>query len=123
MTQLVINVQQHSDLEKLLELLRSLKLSFTQSETKSIAAQNATDKKEVLSIESIKKLYPNEWVLVALTGKNDDNKGIVIFHHPDKREMALQGRDLIKNHSYTTHFYTGEFPKMRHIGLMRKIKQ
>ena len=78
-----------------------------------------------LSMDAIKKRYPNEWVFVAST-QRDDNKivgGIVLVHNADKREMALQAREIIKNHADTAHFYTGEFPKIRRIGLMRKISR
>lgn len=124
MTQLVIDVPQNSDLEEILNLLNRLKLSFTQTEAKpEVTAQNGVDTEGYLSVETIKKLYPNEWVLVASAQRDETQVigGIVLLHHPSKREMAIMGSKILKNHKKTAHFYTGEFPKMRHLGLFRKI--
>jgi hypothetical protein len=80
------------------------------------------DTEGYLSIETIKKHYPNEWVLVASAQKEGIKivGGIVLAHNADKRLMALEGRDLIKNHASTTHFYTGEMPKYAQIGIIKK---
>ena len=113
MTQLIVNVKQNSDLEEVISVLNRLKLSFVKREDKSvIAAQKDTDTEGYLPIETIKKLYPDEWVLVASPQKEGIKiiGGIVLVHHADKRVMALQGRDLIKNYSSATHFYTGKMP-------------
>ncbi len=78
-----------------------------------------------LTLAEIHLLYPNEWVLLADTQRQGIEilGGIVLLHEPSKRDMALKGRDLIKNHKHTTHFYTGKFPKRAKIGLMRRISQ
>ena len=84
-----------------------------------------TTELSVLNFEDIKKLYPNEWVLVD-SPKKEGVKiigGTVLVHHADKRLMALQARDLIKNHPSATHFYTGEMPKYAKIGIIKKISQ
>jgi hypothetical protein len=124
MTQLIVNVKQNSDLEEILSVLNRLKLSFTKSEDMPITAtQKSLDTEGYLSIDTIKKRYPNEWVLVASTQK-EGNKiigGIVLVHNADKRLMALAGRDLIKNHPNATHFYTGEMPQNAKIGIIKKI--
>ena len=126
MTQLLVNIQEQTDLKKLLDFLKGMKISFIQTENNQFVAEKTTLNTEgYLSVETIKQLYPNEWVFVA-SAQHDDNKitgGIVVIHHPNKREMALQAREVIKNHTDTAHFYTGEFPKIRHIGLMRKISK
>ena len=125
MTQLLVNIQKQTDLEKLLDFLKSMKIPFIQTEdNQSVVEKTTVNTEEYLSAERIKQLYPNEWVFVA-SAQNDDNKitgGIVLLHNPNKREMALQAREIIKKHTDTAHFYTGEFPKIRHIGLIRKIK-
>ncbi len=124
MTQLIVDVKQKSDLEEVLSVLNRLKLSFTKREENLVAtAQQRVDTEGYLSIETIKKRYPNEWVFVASPQKEGIKivGGIVLAHNVDKRLMALEGRDLIKNHASTTHFYTGEMPKYAKIGIIKKI--
>jgi hypothetical protein len=124
MTQLIVDVKQKSDLEEVLSVLNRLKLSFTKREENPVATpQNRVDTEGYLSIETIKKRYPNEWVFVASPQKEGIKivGGIVLAHNADKRLMALEGRDLIKNHASTTHFYTGEMPKYAKIGIIKKI--
>jgi hypothetical protein len=125
MTEIIVKVPEQSDLEKLLDFLKSLKLAFTQKETKSLTTapslEKELDTEGHLPMEIIKKMYPNEWVLLALLDKDDDEAkgGIVLYHHADLHELVAKGKDLIHNHTYTTHFYTGEFPKRPQIGLIR----
>ena len=119
MTQLIVNVNQNSDLDEVISVLNRLKLSFVKREEKTIVATpKSMDTEGYLPIETIKKLYPNEWVLVA-SPKKEGAKiigGTVLVHDADKRLMALQGRDLIKNYPSATHFYTGEMPKYAKMG-------
>ena len=126
MTQLIVTVKQNSDLEEVISVLNRLKLSFVKREDKSvIATQKDMDTEGYLPIETIKKLYPNEWVLVA-SPQRECNKiigGTVLVHHADKRVMALQGRDIIKNYPSATHFYTGEMPHYAKIGIIKKVSE
>ena len=126
MTQLIVNVKQNSDLEEVISVLNRLKLSFIKREENPIISlQKNIDTEGYLPLETIKKLYPNEWVLVD-SPKKEGVKiigGTVLVHHADKRLMALQARDLIKNHPSATHFYTGEMPKYAKIGIIKKISQ
>ncbi len=119
MTQLIINVKQNSDLEEVISVLNRLKLSFIKKEENSvILPQKSTDNEGYLPIDTIKKLYPDEWILVA-SPKKEGTKvlgGTVLVHHTDKRLMALQARDLIINYPSATHFYTGEMLKYAKIG-------
>jgi hypothetical protein len=79
-----------------------------------------------LLIEDIKQQYPNQWVLLANTKVEGINilGGRVILHSTDKRELALKGRDMVKDYTQVRHFYTGEMPHQKHIGLIvrRDIK-
>ena len=76
----------------------------------------------VQSVDEIRRLHPNEWVLLGnpvseggvLLG------GTVIFHDPEKRGMALRGKGLFGGYERATHFFAGEMPKRPAIGLMRK---
>ncbi len=66
-----------------------------------------------LAVDEIRRLYPNEWVLLgnpvseggALLG------GTVILHDPEKQGMALRGKGLIGNYDRATHFFASEMPK------------
>jgi translation elongation factor EF-Ts len=110
----------------LVEFIKSL--DFVQSveefkeSTSDIVLHNVTE--GYATFEQIKQQYPNEWVLLADAQMDGINilGGKVLLHESDKRNLALKGRDLIKNHTKTTHFYTGDLPKRRTIGLMRKIE-
>ena len=84
------------------------------------AIKEKEDNKSYLSIEAIKQLYPNQWVLLA-DAKADGLQilgGRVILNMPDKHQLALNGRDLVKEHKQVRHFFTGEPPHQKHIGLM-----
>ena len=95
-----------------LDYLRSL--DFIQ------AVKEKEDVKSYLSIEDIKQLYPNQWVLLADARAEGLHilGGRVILNAPDKHQLALNGRDLVKEHKQVRHFYTGEHPHQKHIGLI-----
>ena len=95
-----------------LDYLRSL--DFIQ------AVKEKEEPKSYLSIEAIKQLYPNQWVLLADAQAEGLNilGGRVILNTPDKHQLALNGRDLVKEHQHVRHFYTGERPHQKHIGLI-----
>ncbi len=69
-----------------------------------IAVQN-----EVLSVDEIKKLYPDEWVLLGL--RDDEGKanlsGIILYHSKDYLELCYKGSEIAPN-ILTKTFYTGE---------------
>ena len=77
----------------------------------------------LLSIEQIKKQYPNQWVLVGNPELSDPevngsivsklNKGIVLFASKDKREIAYKAADLKKSVDTTACIYTGKLSKNR----------
>ena len=77
-----------------------------------------------LSADEIRQQYPNSWVLLS------DSKaegvqvlgGRVILHTADKHQLALQGRDLVKQHKDVRHFYTGDMPHHKHIGIIVRKK-
>lgn len=76
----------------------------------------------ILSIEQIKTLFPNEWVLLGNPEYQNMKilKGIVIFHNKDKRELAYEARDKSawrQTYESATTIYTGEFPKNRRFWL------
>jgi hypothetical protein len=78
---------------------------------------------EILNFETIKKLYPNEWVLIGNPELHEPEVemaivsqligGVLIFHSKDKREIAYKARELKRAFETTTCVYTGEIPKGR----------
>ncbi len=77
---------------------------------------------QVLSFEEIKKLFPDEWVLLGNPEYGEDHTPIlfanVVAHNKDKRELALNCPDWRKSFKTTTCVYTGTFPPKRTIGVM-----
>ena len=76
---------------------------------------------QVLTFEEIKKLFPNEWVLLGNPEYTDDDSeiisAIVVYHAPDKRDIAASGINWKKTFETATMRYTGTFPKNRRIWL------
>jgi hypothetical protein len=85
---------------------------------------------DVLDFEDIKKMYPDEWVLIANPEMREPNvqasivsqlvRGIVLTHSKDKREIANQSRSLKQGFKSYTCVFTGEIPKTRIGGLILK---
>jgi hypothetical protein len=77
---------------------------------------------QVLSFDEIKKLFPDEWVLLGNPEYGEDHTPIlfanVVAHHKDKRELALSRPDWRKSFDTATCVYTGIFPPKRTIGVM-----
>jgi hypothetical protein len=83
---------------------------------------------QLLNIGEIKKLYPDEWVLLGnpvLDNKNhiDVLSGIPIYHSKDKKEVCYIGRDKTSAFNKITLIYTGTFAPSRKItGIFNRIK-
>jgi hypothetical protein len=116
-------------IQKLLDYVQSL--DFVQSVKPFSEEENVVETplgapvEGYLTTEEIKKLHPNQWVLIAYTRKKDTQilGGKILLHEVDKRELALKGKDLIRQYPNVNHFYTGEFPTHARIGLLRKISK
>ncbi len=80
----------------------------------------------LLDISEIKKLYPNEWVLLG-NPIMDENKidvleGIPLYHSKDKKEVCYIGREKTTNFDKITLIYTGSFKPTRKItGIFNRI--
>ena len=78
---------------------------------------------ETLSLEQIKTMYPDQWILIGNPVLSDPEingsilskliKGIVLFASKDKRELGYKAAELRKNVETTACIYTGEIPKNR----------
>ncbi len=82
--------------------------------------------KKPLSIDEIKLLYPNEWVLIGDPvmdeSKMDVLQGVPLFHSQDKKEVCSIGRDETTGFDKITLIYTGTFPPARKItGIFNRV--
>jgi hypothetical protein len=83
---------------------------------------------QVLSFEEIKRLFPDEWVLLGNPEYDDDDlillNATVIAHNKDKRELALTCPDWRTSFETATCVFTGTFAKRTRYtsGLMRLIR-
>lgn len=74
---------------------------------------------EAMTIDEIKNLYPDEWVLIGNPVMDEGFlhvlSGIPVIHSRDKREVAYFGREKAKNYQTVTLIYTGTFKPARKI--------
>lgn len=81
---------------------------------------------ELINIEEIKALYPDEWVLLG-NPIMDDSKidvlsGIPLFHSKDKKEVCYIGREKTSDFDKITLIYTGTFRPARKItGIFNRV--
>jgi len=70
---------------------------------------------ELRSIDDIKKSYPDEWILlgnpVMDEYRQDILSGVVLYHSPDKRELAYRDKPLLKEYKKTAHFFNRVTPR------------
>jgi hypothetical protein len=125
---ILFKYEDRQKIDALIEFVKSLEFvqsveAFNVSTFEKKKVEKIEHKDGYLSVEEICKIYPDEWVLLANPEIKDVEilGGTVILHDPEKRNMALRGKDLIKNYQSVTHYFTGETPKHRTIGLMRRI--
>ena len=83
---------------------------------------------QLLNINDIKKLYPDEWVLVGNPimdeSKIDVLSGIPIYHSKDQKEVCYIGRDKTAGYDKITLIYTGTFrPKRKITGIFNRVKR
>lgn len=81
---------------------------------------------ESISLTELRKLYPNQWILIGNPLKDENTneiiKGIPIFHHADKKMLYIKGRDLVETYSKVAVIYTGEFSHRRKMtGIFNRV--
>jgi hypothetical protein len=83
---------------------------------------NMTDQTSIaepkeLSIEQIKEVFPDEWVLIGDPVMDESGfnvlSGTPLYHSRDKREVAYLGREKRVGHRLYTLLYTGTFQSLR----------
>ena len=76
-----------------------------------------------LAFDKIKKMYPNEWVLLGDPEIQNTSilGGIVLYHSKDKKEVCYIGKDKIADFSTVTIAFAGDLKQNRKIGILRRI--
>ncbi len=72
---------------------------------------------DALDIDLIKKMYPDEWVLIGNPIMDEPElnvlSGIPILHSKDKKELYYLGKSKTDNYETITVVYTGKIPSVR----------
>lgn len=68
-----------------------------------------------ISIEELRKRYPDEWVLLGDPEIQNTVVfgGVVLFHNKDKKEVCYIGRDKTACYSTVTIVYAGDLKQNR----------
>ena len=76
-----------------------------------------------IAFDELKKLYPDEWVLLGDPEMKNTSVlgGIVLYHSKDKKEVCYIGRDKTADYSTVTITFAGNLKQHRKIGLLKRI--
>ena len=76
-----------------------------------------------LDFDKLKKLYPNEWVLLGDPKMKNTSVagGIVLYHSKDKKEVCYIGRDKTADYSTVIIAFAGDLKQHRRIGILKRI--
>ena len=62
-----------------------------------------------VSINDIRRNYPDEWILLGSPEIDETNQailsGVVLYHSPDKRETVYLGKPMAAGHETTALFF------------------
>lgn len=75
------------------------------------------------AFDEVKKLYPDEWVLLGNPEISNTKVvgGEVLYHSKDKKEVCYIGRDKVADYETVTIAFAGDIKQSRKIGILRKI--
>ena len=76
-----------------------------------------------IAFDELKKLYPDEWVLLGNPEMKNTSvlRGIVLYHSKDKKEVCYIGRDKTADYSTVTIAFAGDLKQHRKIGILKRI--
>ncbi|MEO6453716.1 MAG: hypothetical protein ABIN97_06595 [Ginsengibacter sp.] len=79
--------------------------------------------KTYIAFDELKKLYPNEWILLGNPQMKDTLVlgGVVLYHSKDKKEVCYIGRDKTADFSTVTIAFAGDLKQHRTIGILKRI--
>ncbi|MDR2840925.1 MAG: hypothetical protein LBV75_06640 [Paludibacter sp.] len=67
-----------------------------------------------ININEIKRLYPDEWILLGNPKTDEINQkflgGEVVYHSRDKKEVCYLGKPLVANYDKTALFFNRTTP-------------
>jgi hypothetical protein len=70
---------------------------------------------QTVTIEEIKKSYPDEWILLGNPAINEQKQailsGVLLYHSPDKREVCYLGKPLTKDYKKVAMFFNRVTPR------------
>lgn len=78
---------------------------------------------DTITFDQIKKLHPDEWVLLGNPEMENTTVlgGIVVYHSKDKKEVCYVGRDKVSGFNKVTIAFAGDIKQNRRIGLLRRL--
>ena len=78
---------------------------------------------EKISFDTMKLLYPDEWILIGnpemdtpllqTSIRNKLKSGVVLYHSKDRREIGYKAKEVRQGYKSVTLVYSGEIPKNR----------
>ncbi len=76
-----------------------------------------------IAFDDVKKLYPDEWVLLGNPEMKNASVlgGIVLYHSKDKKEVCYIGKDKTDGFSTVTIAFAGNLKQHRKTGILRRI--
>ena len=76
-----------------------------------------------ITFDQVKKLYPDEWVLLGNPEMKNTSVvgGIVLYHSKDKKEVCYIGRDKTTDFAKVTIAFAGDLHQNRKIGILRRL--
>ena len=73
--------------------------------------------KQTVTIDEVKKNYPDEWILLGNPEINEQKQailsGVLLYHSPDKRETCYLGKPLTKDFQTTAMFFNRVTPRKK----------
>jgi hypothetical protein len=78
---------------------------------------------EYSTIDEIKKLYPDEWVLLGDPEMQNTSVlgGVILYHSKDKKEVCYIGKDKTDGYDTITIAFAGDLKQHRRIGILKRI--
>ena len=76
------------------------------------------------SLKSIKKKYPNQWVLLGNPDIQGDqvHGGMVLFHDDDKKTVLMFAQKEIENYPMIKVVFTGEASKVVRLNIFQVLE-
>jgi hypothetical protein len=78
---------------------------------------------DILTLNEIKALYPDQWVLVGNPTILNTKilNGVVLYSSKDKKEVCYLGKAHTDGFNRLTLTFTGTVSAMRHTGIMKRV--